>query len=101
MAAAYKPVYEEHLKKLSKFDEHTKDYGILPKILQRLHDNGRWVLLYLLYFLATNVGASIFTKVDSVGKQHHDLLTSAYDAAIQEFQKHNGDLSNDEDDDSD
>ena len=29
------------LKKLDKFEAHTKDYGILPKILQRLHDNGR------------------------------------------------------------
>jgi hypothetical protein len=41
MAAAYKSVYGDHLKKLDKFEEHTKDYGILPKILQRLHDNGR------------------------------------------------------------
>jgi Domain of unknown function (DUF6532) len=40
-AAAYKPVYEEHLNKLDRFEEHTKDYGILSKILQRLHDNGR------------------------------------------------------------
>ena len=40
-AAAYKPVYEEHLKNLDKFADHTKDYGILPKILQRLHNNGR------------------------------------------------------------
>ena len=40
-AAAYKRAYEEHLKKLDKFEAHTKDYGILPKILQRLHDNGR------------------------------------------------------------
>ena len=43
-AAAYKRVYEEHLKKLDKFEAHTnvttKDYGILPKFLQRLHDNG-------------------------------------------------------------
>jgi hypothetical protein len=41
MAAAYKPVYKEHLKELDNFEEHTKDYGILLKILQRLHNNGQ------------------------------------------------------------
>ena len=25
----------------SNYEEHTKDVGILPKILQHLHDNGR------------------------------------------------------------
>ena len=42
MAVAYRPVYEEHLKMLDKFEEHTKEHGILPKILQRLHNNGQW-----------------------------------------------------------
>lgn len=40
-AEAYKSNYEEHLQMLDHFEEHTKDVGILPKILQRLHDNGR------------------------------------------------------------
>ena len=40
MAASYKSVYEEHLKMLDKFEEHTKEHGIVPKLLQRLHDNG-------------------------------------------------------------
>ncbi|KIM91541.1 hypothetical protein PILCRDRAFT_24857, partial [Piloderma croceum F 1598] len=35
-AVAYKPVYEQHLRMLDKFEEHTKEHGILPKILQRL-----------------------------------------------------------------
>lgn len=51
-----------------------------------------------LYFLA-NVGGSIFAKADPLGKRHRDLPTSAYDAAILEFQNRNGDLSNDDNDD--
>ena len=56
------------------------------------------VYLCRLHFL-TNVGFRIFAKVDSLGKQHRDLPTSAYDAAIREFQNRNGDLSMVEDDD--
>ena len=51
-----------------------------------------------LYFLA-KVGDSIFAKAEPLGKLHRDLPTSAYDAAILEFQKRNGDLSNVEDSD--
>jgi hypothetical protein len=40
-AASYNSVYEEHLKMLDKFEEYTKEHGIVPKLLQRLHDN-RW-----------------------------------------------------------
>jgi hypothetical protein len=41
-----------------------------------------------------------FAKVDPLGMQKScDLPTSAYDAAICEFQNHNGDLSSVEDDD--
>ncbi|KIM72699.1 hypothetical protein PILCRDRAFT_15899 [Piloderma croceum F 1598] len=67
---------------LDKFEEHTKEHGILPKILQRLHDNGR-----------------IFAKADPLGNQHsHEISTVAFDAAIREYQNRNGDLSNHEDD---
>ena len=43
----------------------------------------------------------MYAKADPLGKTHRDLPTSAYDAAILEFQDRNGDLSNVEDDDSD
>ena len=43
----------------------------------------------------------MYAKADPLGKTHRDLPTSAYDAAILEFQDCNGDLSNVEDDDSD
>ena len=42
----------------------------------------------------------MYAKADPLGKTHCGLLTSAYDAAILEFQDCNGDLSNVEDDDS-
>ncbi|KAH7917543.1 hypothetical protein BV22DRAFT_1076729 [Leucogyrophana mollusca] len=37
----YKEVYEKHLANLLKFDEHTRTHGVLPAMLQCLHDNGR------------------------------------------------------------
>jgi hypothetical protein len=48
-----------------------------------------------------NAGASIFAKADPLAKQHRDLPTSAYDAAIREFQNRNGDLSNVDSEDDD
>jgi len=44
-AEAYKDVFREHLQMLDKFEEHTKEHKILPKLLQRLHDNGRYVCI--------------------------------------------------------
>jgi hypothetical protein len=41
----------------------------------------------------------MFAKADLLQKPSRDLPTSAYDAAIREFQKRNGELSNIEDDD--
>jgi len=38
---AYKDIFGEHLQILGKFEEHTKEHKILPKLLQCLHDNGR------------------------------------------------------------
>ncbi|KAG1734397.1 uncharacterized protein EDB91DRAFT_1084057 [Suillus paluster] len=37
----YQDVLNEHLNNLMDFDEHTKAQGLLPKLLSRLHDNGR------------------------------------------------------------
>ncbi|KAG1786132.1 uncharacterized protein HD556DRAFT_1248579 [Suillus plorans] len=37
----YQDVLDEHLTNLADFDEHTKAQGLLPKLLSRLHDNGR------------------------------------------------------------
>jgi hypothetical protein len=54
--------------------------------------------IYGLLLLFANVSASIFAKADSLEKQHRDLPTSAFDAAILEFQNRNGDLSIVEDD---
>jgi hypothetical protein len=52
----------------------------------------------MIFFLA-NVCASIFAKADPLGNQRsRDISTVAFDAAIREYQNHNGDLSNHEDD---
>ncbi|KAH7920577.1 hypothetical protein BV22DRAFT_1020929, partial [Leucogyrophana mollusca] len=37
----YKEVYEKHLTNLLKFEEHTKAHNILPRLLQRFHNNGQ------------------------------------------------------------
>jgi len=50
-ADAYKDIFEEHLQMLDKFEEHTKEHGILPKLLQRLHDNGRYVFKSILLIM--------------------------------------------------
>jgi hypothetical protein len=39
----YQSVLNEHLNNLADFNEHTKAQGLLPKLLSRLHDNGRYV----------------------------------------------------------
>ena len=58
------------------------------------------IYILWLYFLA-NVSTSIFAKADPLRKPNREISSSAYDAAIQEFQNRNGELSNVEDEDSD
>jgi hypothetical protein len=50
-ADAYKDVFAEHLQMLDKFEEHTKDHKILPKLLQRLHNNGRYIFISILLII--------------------------------------------------
>ena len=83
---------------LDKFEEHTKEHGILPKILQRRMTMDGELSLQWLFFLA-NVCASIFAKADPLGNQRsHDISTAAFDAAIRKYRNHNGDLSDPKDD---
>lgn len=44
----YQDILDEHLNNLADFDKHTKALGLLPKLLSRLYDNGRYVLVILL-----------------------------------------------------
>jgi hypothetical protein len=46
----YQDILDEHLNNLADFDKHTKALGLLPKLLSRLYDNGRYVLVILLYY---------------------------------------------------
>ncbi|KZP29136.1 hypothetical protein FIBSPDRAFT_728048 [Athelia psychrophila] len=39
----YSVIYDEHMSGLADFDENTKEYGLLPLLLSRLYNNGRWV----------------------------------------------------------
>jgi len=50
-ADAYKDVFAEHLQMLDKFEEHTKDHKILPKLLQHLHNNGRYIFISILLII--------------------------------------------------
>ena len=38
MQEGYKHIYNEHLQELNRFDQFTKPLGILPSLLQELHD---------------------------------------------------------------
>ncbi|KAJ6549154.1 hypothetical protein B0H10DRAFT_1851265 [Mycena sp. CBHHK59/15] len=40
-ATDYRSVYQEHLKCLAEFEEHTKPHNILGNILTRMHNIGR------------------------------------------------------------
>ncbi|KAH7917335.1 hypothetical protein BV22DRAFT_1135495 [Leucogyrophana mollusca] len=37
----YKSVFKAHLQSLEDFDEHSKEYQLVPKLLQRIHDSRR------------------------------------------------------------
>ncbi|KAG1742961.1 hypothetical protein EDD22DRAFT_851560 [Suillus occidentalis] len=78
----YQSVLNEHLNNLVDFDEHTKAQGLLPKLLSRLHDNGR-----------------IYSKADPLGhKIGRTMACSAFEAAIEEYNEGRGVSSDDEGD---
>ncbi|KAF7968707.1 hypothetical protein HWV62_29668 [Athelia sp. TMB] len=62
----YSTIFDEHMRNLTDFDLHTKEYGLLPKLLSRLYDNGR-----------------IHAKADPIGEQSGRTISStAFAAAI-------------------
>ncbi|KZP22922.1 hypothetical protein FIBSPDRAFT_738198, partial [Athelia psychrophila] len=68
-ADEYESKYHAHVSNLDRFEEHTKAYNILPKLLMDLHDNGR-----------------INAKADPIEEQASRAISpSAFDVAIEEF----------------
>ncbi|KAJ7174916.1 hypothetical protein C8R46DRAFT_891863, partial [Mycena filopes] len=49
----YRSVYEGHLKSLEEFAAHTQEYRVLDKILKRIHNEGRCVVIFLLLLVLT------------------------------------------------
>jgi hypothetical protein len=94
----YKSVYYEHLEELNNFDKHTKELKMLPALLSKLYDEGRWVFKFSLYsnkHLTVSNTYSLHSKADSIEKPQRAQSPSAYIAAMEEFRNGGYDNSGD------
>ncbi|KAJ7817512.1 hypothetical protein B0H14DRAFT_3462052 [Mycena olivaceomarginata] len=75
-ANEYRSVHQTHLKSLQDYETHTARYGLLGKILTRMHNIGRYIFLISFSMLVriTAAPTSVFSKegLDAALKEWED-----------------------------